>query len=159
MLEYVIYLSRFTGWMECQHRVLVIDGVNVPLPFNFNSMERLLPEGPSVRIQEKLLERYAYGSRVPIPEISGKDDPDMRFLAGYVYRKVFLNYTMKQWGLRPEEIDPTVTEESQKMYREYRGLAEEIGDLTLLGRLAEYRYYDMDDVVKRALDVFEGEVR
>jgi len=28
-----------------------------------------------------------------------------------------------------------------------------------LGRLAEYKYYDMDDVVRRALDVFEEEIR
>lgn len=310
------YLSRFTEWREYQHRVLgFIDGVKVPLPFNFNSMEKLFPPSLFHRIQEKLLERYAYGSRVPILELSGEDDPDVRFLADYVYRKVFLNYTVKQWGLRPEEIDPAVTErvpvvlsrddryfhdkyqavpregytqmirrmlnhrniklllntkhsevlelrdggfnfmgrefhgrviftgkidelfnytfgrlpyrsldlhferldlewfqeaatvnypndydftritefkhlhpvktdrtvtlreypcshderndpyypvfteESQKMYREYRKLAEEIGNLTLLGRLAEYRYYDMDDVVKRALEVFEGEVR
>jgi len=31
--------------------------------------------------------------------------------------------------------------------------------LILLGRLAEYRYYDMDDAVKRALDVFEERVK
>ncbi|ADL58372.1 hypothetical protein ISG34_03860 [Methanothermobacter marburgensis] len=45
------------------------------------------------------------------------------------------------------------------MYEEYRKLAEKIENITLLGRLAEYRYYDMDDVVKRALEVFEEEVR
>jgi len=28
-----------------------------------------------------------------------------------------------------------------------------------VGRLAEYRYYDMDDTVKRALGVFEERVR
>jgi len=26
-------------------------------------------------------------------------------LAEYIYQKVFLNYTMKQWTLKPEEID------------------------------------------------------
>jgi len=104
------YLSRFTEWREYQHRVLgFIDGVKVPLPFNFNSMEKLLPEGLSRRIQEKLLERYSYGSRVPILELLNDEDPDVRFLADYVYRKVFLNYTVKQWGLRPEEVDPEVT--------------------------------------------------
>jgi UDP-galactopyranose mutase len=29
----------------------------------------------------------------------------------------------------------------------------------LIDRLAEYRYYDMDDVVKRALEVFEERVK
>jgi UDP-galactopyranose mutase len=31
--------------------------------------------------------------------------------------------------------------------------------LILLGRLAEYRYYDMDDAVKRALEVFEERIK
>ncbi len=29
----------------------------------------------------------------------------------------------------------------------------------MLGRLAEYKYYDMDDMVERALEIFEGEVK
>ena len=32
-------------------------------------------------------------------------------------------------------------------------------NLILLGRLAEYKYYDMDDMVERALEVFEKEVK
>ncbi|MEM3265573.1 MAG: hypothetical protein QXH07_06435 [Thermoplasmata archaeon] len=28
--------------------------------------------------------------------------------------------------------------------------------IILVGRLAEYKYYDMDDTVKRALEVFES---
>jgi UDP-galactopyranose mutase len=30
-------------------------------------------------------------------------------LANYVYEKVFLNYTLKQWGMRPEEISAEVS--------------------------------------------------
>ncbi len=33
--------------------------------------------------------------------------------------------------------------------------AKEIENLILIGRLAEYRYYDMDDIVERALELFE----
>jgi len=28
-----------------------------------------------------------------------------------------------------------------------------------MGRLADYKYYDMDDVVKRALEVFEERIK
>ena len=48
---------------------------------------------------------------------------------------------------------PIFTEENQAMYRRYREEAEKVPNLILLGRLAEYRYYDMDDIVKRALDI------
>ncbi len=33
----------------------------------------------------------------------------MREIAEYVYQNVFLKYTMKQWGQKPEEISPEVT--------------------------------------------------
>ena len=37
------------------------------------------------------------------------EDKDLRFLAGYIYHHVFYSYTLKQWGLKPEELDPSVT--------------------------------------------------
>ena len=36
-------------------------------------------------------------------------DPDVREIAEFVYKNVFLYYTMKQWGQKPEEISPEVT--------------------------------------------------
>jgi len=33
----------------------------------------------------------------------------LRFLADYVYEKVFYDYTLRQWGLKPEEPDASVT--------------------------------------------------
>jgi len=32
-------------------------------------------------------------------------------------------------------------------------------NLILIGRLAEYRYYDMDNVIERALNIFEEKIR
>ena len=36
-------------------------------------------------------------------------DQEIAALADYVYEHVFVHYTMKQWGQRPEEIDPGTT--------------------------------------------------
>ena len=33
----------------------------------------------------------------------------MQFLAQYIYDKIFLEYTLKQWGQTPDEIDPSVS--------------------------------------------------
>jgi len=54
---------------------------------------------------------------------------------------------------------PVFTEEARERYNKYIELTEKFDNLILVGRLAEYRYYDMDDVVKRALEVFEENVR
>ena len=37
--------------------------------------------------------------------------------------------------------------------------AKKYSQLLLVGRLAEYRYYDMDDIVERALSVYDDLVK
>ena len=54
---------------------------------------------------------------------------------------------------------PIFTEENQLRYKKYLEYAENFKNLILVGRLAEYKYYDMDDIVERALEVFEEEVK
>jgi UDP-galactopyranose mutase len=61
------------------------------------------------RLEEKLVAEYGMGSRVPIMKLRENTDPDVRQIAEYVYKNVFLYYTMKQWGQKPEEISPEVT--------------------------------------------------
>lgn len=108
--EVFAYLSQFTEWDLYQHRVLaLIDGKKVPVPFNFTSMEMLFPKCLSERFQRILLDNYEVDARVPILDLLNHSSEEIRFLARYVYEKVFLGYTAKQWGKRPEEIDPSVT--------------------------------------------------
>ncbi|MEY2371393.1 UDP-galactopyranose mutase [Lysinibacillus capsici] len=104
------YLSQFTEWHHYEHSVLAnIDGHEVPLPFNLNTMEKVFPKALAERLQEKLVHLLGYNVKVPILKLREQDDEDLKFLADYVYEKVFLQYTLKQWGIGPEELDPTVT--------------------------------------------------
>jgi UDP-galactopyranose mutase len=104
------YLSNFTDWHIYHHKVLAfIDGKKVPIPFNLNTLYMVFPEILARRIEEKLLNRYPYNSKVPILDLKKEEDEDLKLLANYIYEKVFLNYTAKQWGLKPEDIDPEVT--------------------------------------------------
>lgn len=104
------YLSNFTDWHIYQHKVVAsVEGKKVPIPFNFNSIDMVFPKELSNRLQNKLLETFHYGSKIPILELKKHADPDIQFLANYVYQKIFVNYTAKQWGKKPDEIDPEVT--------------------------------------------------
>ena len=104
------YLSQFTEWHHYEHRVLaMIDGHEVPLPFNLNTMEQVFPKALADRLQNKLVDLLGYNVKVPILKLREQQDADLKFLADYVYEKVFLQYTLKQWGIGPEELDPTVT--------------------------------------------------
>ncbi len=44
-------------------------------------------------------------------------------------------------------------EANQKLYEQYRGLVEHIPSVWLLGRLAEYKYYNIDAMVLKALEL------
>ena len=105
------YLSRFTSWNYYEHKVVgVIDGQKVPIPFNLNSLEKLFSPYLYEKLEKKLIKEYGYNTRVPIMELRAAEDEDLLFLANYIYEKVFLNYTMKQWGRsKPEDIDSSVS--------------------------------------------------
>ncbi len=53
--------------------------------------------------------------------------------------------------LECEPYYPIPTEETAKMYGQYREYLEDYKNLYLLGRLAEYKYYNMDQVIENAL--------
>ena len=92
------------------HRVIaLIDGIETFIPFNFNTLYDLFPQSLANCLETKLLEKFEYNKKVPILEFQKQDDEDLKFLANYVYEKVFLHYTAKQWGKNPNEIDSAVT--------------------------------------------------
>ena len=104
------FLSQFTQWQPYEHKVLAhIDGKNVPIPFNFNTIEMLFESKFAQGLQKKLLKKYQLGTKVPILQLKADSDQELQFLADYIYEKLFLNYTAKQWGLKPEELDSAVT--------------------------------------------------
>ena len=48
-------------------------------------------------------------------------------------------------------------EKNDKLAEEYRKLAKKEENVIFGGRLAEYKYYDMDDVIKSAFDIYSNE--
>jgi len=50
-----------------------------------------------------------------------------------------------------EPYYPVPTEKNEQIYKKYRELAEKISSVSFVGRLAQYRYYNMDQVVGTAL--------
>lgn len=105
------YLSRFTDWHPYEHRVLAEVGEKfVPVPFNLTSLERLLPERAIV-LKEKLLAAYGMDVKVPVSSLRKHEDPELRELGNFIFENIYLNYTTKQWGDKPENLDfETITQ-------------------------------------------------
>ena len=109
------WLSRFTRWRDYQHRVVanIPDGrggrITYPVPFNLTSLETAFGPEEGRRLGDKLTAAYGAEKKVTILELRQNQDPSIAALADYVYEHVFVHYTMKQWGQRPEDIDPNTT--------------------------------------------------
>ncbi|MFP4369306.1 MAG: UDP-galactopyranose mutase [Candidatus Kapaibacterium sp.] len=104
------YLSGFTAWKQYYHHVLaMIEGKKVPVPFNLNSIYNLFPPNYAGKLEDLLTGTYGYGIKIPILKLKETKNPELKFLADYIYKNVFYGYTLKQWGLKPEELDYTVT--------------------------------------------------
>ncbi|HXQ60676.1 MAG TPA: UDP-galactopyranose mutase [Acidimicrobiales bacterium] len=104
------YLSQFTRWRPYEHRVLgSIDGKLVPIPFNLTSLHALVPERRATAIEHRLLAEIGSGGTIPVLTLLEHPDPLLRGLGDFVYEKVFSNYSAKQWGLRPDQLDRSVT--------------------------------------------------
>jgi UDP-galactopyranose mutase len=57
-----------------------------------------------------------------------------------------------------EPYYPYPTKENKECYARYEEEIKKETNVIFIGRLAEYRYYNMDGVVRRALDVFEQRI-
>ena len=108
------YLSRFTPWLSYQHQVVAnIPAENgrmeLPVPFNLVSLRAAFGPEKAHSLAKRLIAAYGMEKKVTILELRQNPDPEIAALADYVYEHVFVYYTMKQWGQRPEEIDPNTT--------------------------------------------------
>lgn len=109
------WLSRFTQWRDYRHRVIanIPDDkggrMTYPVPFNLTSLETAFGLEEGKRLGDKLIAAYGPEKKVTILELRQNPDPEIAALADYVYEHVFVHYTMKQWGQRPEDIDPNTT--------------------------------------------------
>jgi len=104
------YLGQFAEWRNYTHKVVAqVDGRLLALPFSFYTLYQCYPFRRAARLQRLLIRTYGKNRKVPILELIQSEEPLLRELGTFIYQKIFLNYTSKQWGKRPEEIDPSVT--------------------------------------------------
>ena len=104
------FLSRFTDWYEFRHEVVAnVHGQYMPVPFNLHTLKAAYGEEKAKELEEKLVRIYGMGTKVPILDLMNHEDADLQMIGKFVYDNIYVYYTMKQWGKKPEEIDPAVT--------------------------------------------------
>ncbi|HEY0547819.1 MAG TPA: UDP-galactopyranose mutase [Pyrinomonadaceae bacterium] len=100
------YLSRFTEWRSYQHRVLAsVDGQLVPMPINLDTINKLY----GLNLTSFEVEEFFKSVAEHVEQIRTSEDVVVSRVGRELYEKFFRNYTRKQWGLDPSELDASVT--------------------------------------------------
>ncbi|MDZ8094177.1 MAG: UDP-galactopyranose mutase [Nostoc sp. DedQUE05] len=99
------YLSRFTQWRSYEHRVLAsVDGQLVPIPINLDTINKLY----GMNLNSFEVEEFYKSLAEPVESIRTSEDVVVSKVGRVLYEKFFRNYTRKQWGLDPSELDKSV---------------------------------------------------
>lgn len=112
------------------------------LEFEWNySLSQSIQDCPVVAFpQEKDFTRITEYKKLPYQDVLGT-----------TYAKEYpLEYKPNS---KLEPYYPVITEESCKKYNKYKDVIDNVNNLICCGRLADYKYYNMDQALKRALEV------
>lgn len=155
-------LSRFTEWIPYKHSVLgYVRERYVPIPFNFISIDKCFSERKAEEIKSSLIGEFGKSERVTIFDLMKSRTPLNRELAFFVFENVFLHYTTKQWGRRPNELDsavlsrvPIILGDNCLYFNDrYEGIPKN-GFSTMVGRMLNHP--NITIITGRTFDAMEG---
>jgi UDP-galactopyranose mutase len=100
------YLSNFTPWRPYEHRVLAsVDGLLLPIPINLDTINKLY----GLKLTSFQVEEFFASVAEQKDYIRTSEDVVVSKVGRELYEKFFRNYTRKQWGMDPSELDKSVT--------------------------------------------------
>lgn len=100
------YLGNFTEWRPYEHHVLAsVDGQLVPIPINQNTVNALY----GLNLSQLQVQDFFDSKAEKKDQILTSEDVVVNAVGRELYEKFFKQYTVKQWGLDPSELDASVT--------------------------------------------------
>lgn len=103
--DVVAYLSKFTSWRPYEHRVLSsVDGRLLPVPINLDTINGLY----DLKLDEAGMKAFLEKRTIQPISIRTSEEIVISRVGRELYEKFFRNYTRKQWGLDPSQLDAAV---------------------------------------------------
>ena len=100
------YVSKFTKWMDGNYIVKsYIDGKLYPIPINLITIEKFFNKKFK---GEKDAKNFINKKRIKIKNIRNSEDFILSKLGKEIYENFYKNYTIKQWGKHPRELDKSI---------------------------------------------------
>jgi UDP-galactopyranose mutase len=110
----------------------------------------------SLRFEHKVLDQGQYQPvatvNYPDPQVPYTRITEYKHLTGQTHSKTSITYEYP--SAEGDPYYPIPRPENQILFKKYEALADSTPAVTFVGRLATYRYYNMDQVVGQALTAF-----
>ena len=101
----VDYLSQFTDWVPGKYYVKsLVNGKLYPFPINLTTLEMFFNR----EFNEDTARVFLDSICEPVSEPSNAEEWVCSRIGREMYQAFYLNYTLKQWGCHPTELDPMV---------------------------------------------------
>jgi len=99
------YLSRFTQWRQYEHRVLAhVDGQLVPFPINVDTINALY----GLSLDEAGVDAFYKEQAEKLSDVRSFEQAVISKIGRKLYEAFIRNYTRKQWGLDPSDLDASI---------------------------------------------------
>lgn len=103
------YICKYTEWQDYKLTCgAVINGKYTPTPFNFKTIDDFFDTEQASKIKDAINAEYPNQEFAPVLELLNHKNPVIREYAEFLFNNDYAPYTAKQWGIKPEEIDPSV---------------------------------------------------
>jgi len=101
------YLSKFTEWIPQKYRIRTyVNGKLYPFPINRDTINQFF----NVNLKtEKEVRDFLENKKTKIKNPKNAEEQVLSLVGKEIYEAFFKNYTIKQWGISPKELDASVT--------------------------------------------------
>jgi UDP-galactopyranose mutase len=110
----------------------------------------------SLKFEHKIVDQETFQPvavvNYPHPDVPYTRITEYKYLTGQTAPKTSLTYEYP--SAEGDPYYPIPRPENQALFKKYEALADSTSGVTFVGRLATYRYYNMDQVVGQALSAF-----
>ncbi len=151
----VDYLEDKAAWDALADRVVYTGPIDRYFDYCFGPLEYR-----SVRFETQVLDMPNYQGNAVV-NYTDRETPYTRviehkhFEFGTQPKTVISREYSSEWKLGDEPYYPVNDEKNRELYERYRALVDKEEHVIFGGRLGEYKYYDMDAVIARALALAE----
>ena len=100
------YVSQYTKWIKGNYVVKsYIDGKLYPIPINLITLEKFFKKKFKNEKEAKL---FINKKKIKIKKINNSEDYILSKLGKEIYENFYKNYTIKQWGKHPRNLDKSI---------------------------------------------------